>query len=327
MSGVRKRGWLLTDGAPGHESQSRGIADAIARFTPIDVDVVMLRVRHRFLKSIGRVLLKIARADGLLERVYDVALPGGRPDFVISSGGNTLLASALLARRHGVPNFYSGTLKDYEPAWFARTFSVTPQPGQGNVVLPLPPVPGVLCVPLPAPVADAPVALLLGGDGGGLHYCEDDWCTLAEHINTISRATGRRWLLTSSRRTGSRAEDLLARFIDPLHIVEAVWWSRDPRKVVREFLARAAAVYVTGDSLTMVAEAIYSGRAVTVLEPRDSHHEPQDAEALARYGAAGFVRVESIGAMAAPAAAIAGVAPVAMPDVQSLVWQAVREYF
>ena len=59
-----------------------------------------------------------------------------------------------------------------------------------------------------------------------------------------------------------------------------MWWAREPRKVMRDFLARAGAVYVTADSLTMVAEAIYAGRPVHVVRPPQGVPEAQDAQAL-----------------------------------------------
>lgn len=321
------RCWLLTDGAPGHESQSRGIADAIARFRPLKIETVPLRVRRRWLKSAGRVLLRLEGTGWLLESAHDITLPPGMPDLVVSSGGNTLLANALIARRYGVPNFYSGTPKGFDTAWYSCVFTVTAQGGASNVVLPLPPVPGELCAALAAAgdASLAPLALLIGGDGA-VQYSAADWLALAAQTNAISARTGRRWLITTSRRTGAVVEDVLAREVAASAIAEAVWWSRAPRKVMRDFLARAAAVYVTGDSMTMVAEAIYAGRPVHVvmpaLSPVQGRDDPQDAQALAGYVQAGFVRVAPIAHMARAEPLFAG-PPV--PDVQALIWNSVRE--
>lgn len=314
--------WLLTDGAPGHESQSRGIADAIARFRPLAVTRIELGVRRKWLKSAGRQLLRLGRADWLLDAVHDVALPAGRPDLVISSGGNTLLASALIARRFRVPNFYSGTPKGFDTAWYSRIYTVTDQGGASNVVLPLPPVPGELCAAMPPPAADAPLLLLVGGEGE-LAYTAQDWQALAREADALAARTGRRWLVTTSRRTGADAEAIIAAGIAPERIVDAVWWSRAPRRVMRDFLSRAAAVYVTGDSMTMIAEAIYAARPVHVLMPAQGGHDGQDAAALAGYGRAGFVRVLPMAAFA-QAEPCWPVAP--LPDVQRLIYESAREF-
>lgn len=315
--------WLLTDGAPGHESQSRGLVDAIGRFRPLDVVVVPLRVRRRLAKSAGRTLLRLRNPQWLMSLAYDLEPPPDRPALIVSSGGNTLLANALLARRHGVPNLYSGTPKGYDPAWYSRVFTVTPQGGgTHNVVLPLPPVPGALCAPMPAPSPDAPLLLLAGGDGGGFAWREDDWQALAQGMAAAHARTGRRWLVATSRRTGAVAESVLARALPADAVDDAVYWSREPRKVVRDFLARAAAACVTADSLTMVAEAIYAGRPVHVVSPASGAHDAQDAAALAGYARAGFIR--QTGAASLPDADLLFVPP-PVPDIQALVWASVRE--
>lgn len=314
------RGWLLTDGTPGHESQAQGIVDAIARFRPATVERVPVRVRRKFLKSISRLLLRVGKAQWLLAAAHELDLPPGQPDFIVSSGGNTLLASALIARRYGVPNFYSGTPKGFSTVWFSCVFTVTGTGDGSQVVLPLPPVPGELCVSLPPPPADAPLALLVGGDAD-LRYAERDWAALAQQAAALAARTGRGWLLTTSRRTGAAAEEILAGGIPASALVDAVWWSRAPRRELRNFLARAGAVYVTGDSMTMIAEAIYAGRPVHVLLPAAGALSAQDAAALDGYARAGYVRVHPLAALATEEP---GFAVPALPDVQALIHDALR---
>lgn len=317
--------WLLSDGAPGHLSQSRGLADAIGRFCPVEQILVELRVRNRLLKSLGRYLLpRIGPwACWLRRRVYRLQLPVGGPDLVISSGGNTLLANALLAREFGVPNLYSGTLKGYPAESFSLVYSVTPLGVSNNRVLPLPPVPGPLAQSLPAPGVDAPWLLLLGGDGAGYRYGEEDWQALAAAVNRLGREQGVRWLLTTSRRTGAAAETLLQRLLDPEVLAEAVYYGQTPRPVVREFLGRCRGVWVSEDSLTMVAEAIYSGRPVCSLRPLHSHPEGNDAQALAGYVERGLLRraaMSEIGQSGQTESRSLSV----VPDVQRLIWDTVK---
>jgi len=281
--------WLLTDGAPGHVSQSRGLVDALARLTPVQVLEVKLTVQSKGLKRLARLLSKVAVLPLSLARsVYRWQLPDGKPDVIVASGGNTLLACAALRQQFQVPAFYSGTLKGFPGSLFSAVFTVTAQPGTNNIVLPLPPVPAALVNLSPSALpADAPLAMLLGGDGAGYYYSESDWRTLALAMNRLSQQSGRRWLLTSSRRTGVAAEKAMQAALDPDVIAEAVWWSQTPRPVVRDFLQRAAAVFVSEDSLTMVAEAMYSGRPVFSFFAGVGRVDDNDATALASYAAAG----------------------------------------
>lgn len=317
--------WLLSDGAPGHVSQSQGLVDAIRRFRPLRVETVALTVRRAWLKSLGRWLVNLFPLQGraLLSQVYEMDLPTGRPDLIVSSGGNTLLANAVLARRFGVPNLYSGTLKRYRHSLFSTVYTVVPLAAPNNVVLSLPPVPANLAQALKQGEVDV-VALLIGGDGAGYRYTAADWRALCEQINALGRAHGWRWLITTSRRTGAAAEAILAETLDSTVIAELVLWGREPRKVVRRFLERAERVVVTEDSLTMVAEAIYSGRPVCAVSPPVAQPDGNDGAALRAYVARGLLRRAAItdlsGWSSTPAVPGTG-----RPDVQAEIWASVQE--
>ncbi len=319
--------WLLTDGAPGHLSQSRGLVDALACLSPVQVVDVKLAIHGKNLKRLARLLSRFGLLpNALVQAVYRWQLPSGRPDVIVASGGNTLLACAALRRQFEVPAFYSGTLKGFSGSLFSAVFTVTPQPGKNNVVLPLPPVPRSLVNLTPAALPpDAPLLLLLGGDGAGYAYRESDWRALALAMNHLSQQSGRRWLLTSSRRTGNAAEQALQAMLDPTVIAEAVWWSQTPRPVVREFLQRAAAVFVSEDSLTMIAEAIYSGRPVFSFHAEIGRVDDNDITALAGYVASGRLQRRSIVSLADLSSPFYPTPPV--PDVHALMASAMVPAF
>ena len=308
--------WLLSDGAPGHLSQSRGIVDALATRHAVEVSTIELKVRSTLWKRLGRLALPHIRdAAGWFRRIYGVAPPPGRPELIVSSGANTLLANALLARMHRAPNVYSGTLKGYDPAAFDCVFSVVPLGVACNHVLPLPPVPGELARPLPAaPGGEARIAVLIGGDGAGYAFTDADWRAFAAGLATLARRENARLLLTTSRRTGAAAEALLRENLPAELITDAVWWSRAPRKVMRDFLTAAQAIVVTEDSLSMVAESLYSGRPVLSVAPAIAQPNANDGAALRGYVERGLL-ARSPNAGLAAAAFPSRTA--AIPDVQA----------
>lgn len=328
MAGTNKplRIWLLSDGAPGHVSQSRGVAEAIGRFCSVDLNLVQLRVRRKLLKSIGRWLLRVGCVPSwLLRQVYTIELPDGKSDMLISSGGNTLLASALLARQFGVPNFYSGTLKGYPSRCYSSIYSVTSLGVPNNTVLPLPPVPDSLARKLPAAPADAPWLLLIGGNGAGYRYADADWRALAAAVNRLGKEQGVRWLVTTSRRTGAAVEDLLQQLLDPSLLIDTVYFGKTPKPVVRDFLGRCRGVWVSEDSLTMVAEAIYSGRPVRSVRPRQARPEANDAAALAGYVERGLLERSSLDELATQELTTR-LDETEIPDVQRLIWENVQSF-
>lgn len=319
MSGLNV--WLLSDGAPGHLSQSRGITDALQTRLPLSVATVDLRVRSSFWKRLGRFFLpRIRDTRAWLERVYELELPPGRPDLIVSSGANTLLANALLARETGAANVYSGTLKGYDPAAYGCVFTVTPLDRGANCVLPLPPVPGTLARPFPPAAGEALIAVLVGGDGAGYVYQPGEWQALGEALTALARRHNARLLVTTSRRTGADAEQRLQAAIPPAYLADAVWWSEAPRPVVRDFLAAARWVVVTEDSLTMVAESIYSGRPVVAVSPATARPNGNDDGALAAYAGRGLLRRERIPGL--EAVALPAGSPV-IPDVAAAIASAI----
>ena len=282
--------WLLSDGAPGHLSQSRGIVDALATRRKVKLTTIDLKLRSSLWKRLGRLYLpRIRDTAGWLARTYTVTLPVGRPALIVSSGANTLLANALLARQHAVPNVYSGTLKGYDPAAFDCVFTVVALGVACNHVLPLPPVPGELAHALPAAGGEPLIAVLVGGDGAGYVFKDVDWRAFADGLAALARREGARLLLTTSRRSGAAAEDLLRASVPPELLADAVWWSQAPRKVMRRFLGAASAIVVTEDSLSMVAESLYSGRPVISVSPAMAQPNANDGAALQGYVARGLL--------------------------------------
>jgi uncharacterized protein len=93
-------------------------------------------------------------------------------------------------------------------------------------------------------------------------------------VNALWKSDGTQWLITTSYRTGSELDDHFKRGINPDAILEAVWYSEAPRKVTKEYLGMADRVFVTMDSLTMLTEAIASGRPTCALCPAEQNEDP-----------------------------------------------------
>lgn len=309
--------WLLSDGLPGHANQSEGIVRALATERTLNVARIDARLRAKILRSPARFIAnRIPALRGqlgpLFYRLPD--LPDTRPDLIVSAGGNTLAANVSLARRHGCPSVFSGTLKGYDPSLLDLVISVAPIPGAANnLVLDLPPaniLPGQ-----PRASRSGLLAALIGASGAGYHFTEAEWLEIAEQMNRISQATGSRWLVTTSRRTGIDVERLLEHHLDPTSVAEAIWFSRNPRKVVSRFLDTADAVYVTEDSLSMISEAIYSARPVVTIQPRAMDPVANDVAALAKYARLGYIHrvpIEDLGRFE-----VYALAPPVLPDIDA----------
>lgn len=290
-SGRGLHGWVLTDGAAGHESQSNGIVDAISSQYTVSSTKVSLTVRRSSLKSITRALLalRVPLPLRLLPAIYDIQLPSRPPDFVVSSGGNTLLASAVIARHFHAPNFYSGTLKGYPAREYSVIFTLVPQGISNNVVLPLAPMPGKILDAARSPVREFAV-MLIGGTTKEYPFSAKDYQSIAKGMGDFSRRTGIKWLFTTSRRTGAEAEEIFRDVLRAETVEDMVLWRSSPRKVMSNYLRRSACVFCTEDSMTMIMEAIWSGRPVVSIGLEHARPSGHDLEVLLALEAGGFLQ-------------------------------------
>ncbi|MCP5162592.1 MAG: mitochondrial fission ELM1 family protein [Hahellaceae bacterium] len=317
--------WLLTDGLPGHANQSKGIIRALNRRYQPQVYEINVSLKHKALRALTRLLANKVPASlpHLWQWFYQIEDRGApKPDLIISAGGNTLGANISLAAYHQCRNIFSGTIKGYGAEKLDLIITVSPiKNASNNLVLDLPPS---VIEPGDAAVSTSGLcSLLIGASGAGYDYSEQDWLNLASGINNLSEREGIRWLITTSRRTDPAVEDLLEKHLDPKHIAEAVWFSRNPAKVMKRFLESADAVFVTEDSLTMVAEAIFSRRGVCTLQPKQMHPVDNDEQALKKYQTLGYIRRVPLESLIS--VELSGLRAAELPDIDETIAAAVEK--
>ena len=110
------------------------------------------------------------------------------------------------------------------------------------------------------------VAVILGGHSGPYAFDREAGALLGHHVGGMARELGGSLLVTSSARTPVETVDALeARLGDVPR--ELFRWRRDAAEnPYFGFLAVADRVVVTGDSMSMLAEAIATGRPVFVFD-------------------------------------------------------------
>ena len=283
-----KRIWIVSEGSPGHVSQSVGLAEALAAAEPAHIERLECRPRlngfarrlvQRWMGEKGRPLPGwLLRRAGL----DSAALPEGKPDLILSSGGKSVFPARTLAARYGAPYVFLGERKPYSSAWFHTAFTPSKfETGENDVSIDMIPT-QVTSAKVKQAANDWPErpagklwAALIGGASVSHRYTPEDWRAMALAMNGIAHREGIRWLVTTSRRTGAEVETCLRQTLDPSVVAEAVWWSERPEKKMSRYLGAAERLLVTQDSVTMVSEAIDSGRPVIVVRPRDTRFSPE----------------------------------------------------
>jgi mitochondrial fission protein ELM1 len=246
--------WRFTDGKPGHEKQTLGLARALLKLRP------------------GKCIdLPAPRRSSAIRQWILARFPAGNdlpaPDILLGAGHATHFA--LLAARRAYGGKAVVLMKPSLPlSWF--DLCVIPEhdnpPPRSNVIR----VQGVLNDVQASQTASPEHGLMLIG-GVSSHYGWDD-SAVGAAVLKIARSTPQVcWQLTTSRRTPAT---FLAALPQPLpdnlklipHTDTGPGW-------LEQALAESGQVWVTEDSVSMLYEALTAGAGVGLLrlpEPKDT---------------------------------------------------------
>ena len=289
-----KKVYVISDGRAGHYNQSLAVADALEKGGEVEVLYVEVKVR-KFAKYLLRMLLNTRWGKYFFKRFpssiwidlcYSGYDPKERPDIVVSAGKDTSLLNALLALMYGSRNLFIGYPKKLDNRLFTAVLTVLDL-GFGNQILldvaPTRAYRGDLDAFVSKfhldPEADHHT-LLIGGDGSGYRYDEEDIDRLIAFVNGTSDKV--KWLVTTSRRTPEAFERKMEREMKAACFIA---YHKDPQKVVAGFLALSKTVFVTQESASMVSEGIAAGKPVVTLVPKVANPEENYRKILENFSA------------------------------------------
>jgi len=268
---------ILSDGRPGHFNQSLAVAEAIKGLYGVEVTYINIKVK-RLAKYFLRILLNSTIRRQLFGGKFSLKIIqmfyGGyewveRPDIIISAGKDTSLLNAMLALMHGSKNFFIGYPKKLDNHLFTSILTVLDLGFDNQIVLdvaPTRPYDGDLMAFTTRYNLDPHYkyyTLLIGGDGSGYKFDEEDIEQLITFVN--STADKVKWLITTSRRTAASYEGKMEKEMQAECFIA---FNKNPQKVVAGFLELSSAVFVTEESASMVSEAIASKNPVVTLVPK-----------------------------------------------------------
>lgn len=234
---------VISDGKAGHENQSLGLAEAMARRAPVESHLVRLDMNRN---PIVRIMEAFAAS-----RKFPI------PDYVIGAGHGTHLALLAISKASAAPSIV--LMKPGLPmSWF--DWCVAPEhdfqkiPNKSHLILSK----GALNRVIPADGERSEKWFLIGGPSK-IHGFDE--ALLISQIRELARDGT--WQVADSRRTPS---DFLRKLeheipnlpLFPHHDTGPGWLAKK--------LSSAAEVWVTEDSVSMVYEALTGGAKVGVLE-------------------------------------------------------------
>jgi mitochondrial fission protein ELM1 len=261
--------WIVSDGKPGHENQSLGLAEALGRQVTVAIHGI-----------------RLTPGEPLLDRIrsaFRQAKKLPRPDLILGAGHATHLALIALARRTGAPCVV--LMKPSLPAMFfdlciVPLHDLRGQPGEDVIAT----MGALNRVPAPAEGPRDGRLMLIGGPSAS-HGWDGD--AVLEAIGEILAASpGASWELTDSRRTPEEFRKALRERFPQLTVFPH---EETGPEWLPARLARAGETWVTEDSVSMIHEALSSGSKVGLLPVPWKKPRGRIARGLARLIVEGFV--------------------------------------
>ena len=263
------RVWVLADDRPGNANQALGVAEALG--WPFEIR----RIRYGPLAALPNLLIG-DRLLGLAE-VAKRALRPPWPDLVLAAGRRTAPVARWIRRQRPgvflVQMMWPGSARGLdlvvvpEHDGRARAPTVITTPGPPHRVAPK--VLAEARARLAPALAHLPRPYVVGRVGGASRHAgftAEDALALARIAARLAVERGGSILLSTSRRTGTAAEDAL----EEQDLPAPVWlhrFSRGGENPYLGLLGHADALVVSADSASMVTEACATGRPVFLAHP------------------------------------------------------------
>lgn len=295
--------WVLSDGRKGHENQSMGVAEALARRIPAAIETRHLRLALWAAALPAAVLWRLIAGAGsgggafvLAEGTQHLAPPW--PAMVIGAGRRIAPITAWLKRRHGVP-----AVQIMAPHMPAGAFDALVIPGH-DLRAGAAPAPNVLeTIGAPNRLSASAIleagalwaahfgalrqprlAVMIGGPSRSAKFTDRDEAALEAAL--VELATTHGLIISGSPRT---PETLMRRLRTRLQ--DSFIWDGGGRNPYPGLLGHADAVLVTEDSVSMASEAASTGLPVHVFPITDTAPKIRRFhESLARRGASRIFR-------------------------------------
>ena len=241
---------VIADDKAGHQNQSLGLAQAIARHRRTNLN----QTTPLSPLEAGKCLLQ--------NRIPEQWQHLPRPDLIISTGSGTHLS--LLAAGKVFPHSFTTLLCTSALPSFLFDLNVVPEhdnhrPGK-NIIY----TKGVLNKVCPSDRTEKGYGLILIG-GESKHYRWNNRKLIDQIESLIEQSPETNWHLTNSRRTPEQFNNLLRKRLSSLTFHP---WQETPAGWLPEQLARAEKIWVTPDSVSMVYESLTSGNQVYLFNLR-----------------------------------------------------------
>lgn len=279
----------ITDGRAGHITITEGAIEAIRKNNSVNVVELQIKLRTKILLQILKILIKCDWFDSIVKKNVNILkifyknfnLPNEHLDLIISTGGDTSFLNIWLARYLNIKNIYCSQLRALNPNYFYLILSRKDLGIKNSICMEVLPtginmndlnsIVEAFCLNNRIKKEDNYFVLLVGGNGGGYKYEENDYINLVHSFMSMVKKHNAKALITTSRRTGSDNERVLKGLFEKYKndIAYSVYFGQNPEKVVAVYLELGSVIFVTEESGSMITESLLCKKPVFTLSPKN----------------------------------------------------------
>jgi len=271
------RALILSDDRMGHLNQSLAFVKTMA----IPYDIVSVKFKFKWCKFLSYIFDKLGIYT---DKLFDIQIDK-KYDLVIGAGSTTSYATKVLAKKMHAKSISMMLPQGYRYDFdiiFAQSHDTPPK--QENIIE----IPANFSYVEPKGVYQAEkqsIGIVIGGDNKLFTMDKE---TLKEQLDFIRQHyEGYEIAITTSPRTSKEIELLVTSYAFDYEVI----FSKNPINPIPDFLAQCETVFITGDSTSMISEAISYGKSNVLVLPLESQKENKFTRFISTLAKEGYLHI------------------------------------
>ncbi len=250
---------ILSDDRMGHLNQSL----AFVKYLELSYDVVPVKFKYKWYKALSYIFDKIGLYT---EKLFDVQV-SEKYDMVVGTGSTTSYATKVFAKKKHAKSVAMMLPRGYRYDFdiiFAQSHDNPPK--QENIIE----IPANFAYVESERLYQAKkksIGIVIGGDNKLFTMSKE---TIQKQFDFIKQYyEGYEIAITTSPRTSEEIELLVTLYGFDYEVI----FSKKPINPIPDFLEQCETVFITGDSTSMISEAVSYGKSNVVILPLKSQEE------------------------------------------------------
>ncbi len=272
-----RRALILSDDRMGHLNQSL----AFVKYLDLSYDIVSVKFKYRWSKALSYLFDKLGVYT---ENLFDIQLDK-KYDVVVGTGSTTYYATKVLAKQMNARSVAMMLPRGYRYDFdiiFAQSHDYPPK--QENIIE----IPANFSYVEPKGLYQArkqSIGIVIGGNNKVFTMAKEK---LQAQLDTIAEAyKDYEVAITTSPRTSDEVEQLVASYGFDYEVL----FSKNPINPIPDFLEQCETVFITGDSTSMISEAVSYGKANIVVLPLDSQGNNKFTRLISSMANEGYLHI------------------------------------